>query len=235
MLQIKALSVAPEKTVSPGEKDSKRSIVAIVIMFISGIGGLVLSVPLWWFHEYIPYGDLLFMFSIGLGCPLVIVAVALKLRIKIRPNDTNILGRTFFVLGATLLFPACLLTVYLYLWTPDPLHALFKRTQFSFGSNQKMLPQDSTPISWDERQILWMKDEYVDHMMPMELHLYFQTLKEPTFSANFRENYEAVWTTYRIWVIVNVVVFILAFASIVVSFFMPKQNVIVTGWSGSEW
>jgi len=98
-----------------------------------------------------------------------------------------------------------------------------------------MLYQDSSPIPSVERRILRMTDERIDHMMPMELYFYFQTLEEPTFSYNFTENYEAVKDTYRIWVTVNVILFILALLSITASFFMPRQTVTVTGWSGSEW
>ena len=234
MLQIKVLPVAPEKPVLPRNK-TKSPHKAALVMFVAGIVGIFLSFPLWWFYAYIPFGDILFIACLGLGCALVPASLAIVLRARIRPNDTNILSRTFFTLGIVLLFPAFLLAIYLYLWIPEPRHAMYKRTLFSFGSNQRMLPQDSTPIPMEERDILWMRDEYIDQMMPMQLHTYFQTLREPTFSYNFRENYEAVLATYRIWVTVNVIVFILAFASIVVSFFMPKQNVIVTGWSGSEW
>ena len=202
---------------------------------IPGIACLLCAIPLWWFQGSYVYGPLLFGVSFGIGCALLLASFAVTLRTWIRPDDTNILSQSFFFIGVFLLFPTCLFAAYLYAWTPDPLHALLKRTQFSFGSYQRMLPQDSTPIPIEERNILWMSDEYIDRMTPMEFHQFFLTLEEPTFSYNFRENYEAVWTTYRIWVTVNVVVFILAFASIIASFFMPRQNVVVTGWSGSEW
>ena len=210
---------------------------AILATFVFGIANLLLfiSLCLWGGYAYFPYGGILLIVCFGLGCGFTVTAIALALRVRFRPDDNNILSRTFFILGTVLLFPAFWLVLYLYLWTPDPLHALYKRTQFSFGSNQRMLPQDSTPIPMEERTILWMKDEYIDQMMPMELYLFFQTLEKPTFSYNFLENYEAVWATHRIWVTVNIVMFILAFTSIVVSFFMPKHNVVVTGWSGSEW
>lgn len=203
--------------------------------FIPGMMCLLSTIPLWWFQHSFYYGSLLFGASLGLGCTFLIASFVVTLRKRIRPEDTNILSQSFFFLGAFLLFPTCLFSAYLYAWTPDPLHALLKRTQFSFGSNQKMLPQDSTPIPIEERNILWMTDEYIDQMTPMEFHQFFLTLEEPTFSYNFVENYEAVWTTYRIWVTVNIIACILALGSIVASFFMPRQNVVVTGWSGSEW
>ena len=237
MLQVKALPVAVEKPVPPKEKTNFPYKTALV-MLIAGVVNLVLFTIFWlvyWFYSPFPYGGILLIVCFGLGCGFTVTAIALALRVRFRPDDNNILSRTFFILGTVLLFPAFWLVLYLYLWTPDPLHALYKRTQFSFGSNQRMLPQDSTPIPMEERTILWMKDEYIDQMMPMELYLFFQTLEKPTFSYNFLENYEAVWATHRIWVTVNIVMFILAFTSIVVSFFMPKHNVVVTGWSGSEW
>jgi len=134
-----------------------------------------------------------------------------------------------------LLFLSILLAISLYLLPPDPRQAMSKRVFFSHGTIQRPLFQDSTPIPMEERAILRMTDDIIDQMMPMDLHFYFQTLEEPTFSFNFRENYEAVWATYRIWLTVNIILFILAFSGIVVSFFMPRQNVVVTGWSGTEW
>jgi len=80
-----------------------------------------------------------------------------------------------------------------------------------------------------------MTDEEIDQMSPMNLYFYFQTLEEPTFSYNFQENYEAVKYTYRIWVTGNVILLILAVLSIAASFFMSRETVVVTGWSGSEW
>ena len=235
MIQIKALPVAPDEPVAPGSKSSTPPYRAAFAMLVLGGVGMALSGILWWIHALVPYGDLAFILCFGLGCPLVGASIALALRVRIRPDDANILSRSFFILGVALLFPAVLLATYLYLWTPNPRHATFKRTEFSYGSYQRPLYQDSTPISYAEQTILWMTDEYIDHMMPMELHVYFLKLEEPTFSYNFRDNYAAVLSTHRIWTTVNVFVFILAFVSIVVSFFMPKQNVIVTGWSGSEW
>jgi len=200
---------------------------------IPGVLYLLLAIPFWWFQDDFRYAPLLFGACLGLGGTLLAASFATAMRARLRPDDTNILSQSFFYIGVFLLFPTCLFAAYMYAWTPDPLHALFKPTQKSFG--QRMLPQDSTPIPWEERNILWMSDERIDQMMPMEFHQFFQTLEEPMFSLNFIENYEAVRKTYRIWVTVNVILFILAFASIAVSFFMPKQNVIVTGWSGSEW
>ena len=203
---------------------------------IPGIVYLLLAIPVWLFQDhFFPYGPLFLGACIGLGCILLVASFATVLRKRWRSDDTNILSQSFFILGIFLLFPTSLFSAYLYAWTPDPLHALFKPKLFSFGSNQRMLPQDSTPIPWEERTILWMTNERIDQMMPMEFHQFFLTLEEPTFSINFRENYEAVWQTYYIWICANVILYLLALASIGASFFMPKQNVVVTGWSGSEW
>jgi hypothetical protein len=152
-----------------------------------------------------------------------------------RSSEDSTLRRTFFVLGIALLFPAFLLASYLHEWQPHPRHATVKPTQFSYGSNKKPLYQDSTPIPRSEIRILWMTDEEIDQMLPMELFFYFQTLDEPTFSYNFQDNYEAIKDTYRIWGTGNGILFILAVLSLAASFFMPRQTVEVTGWSGNEW
>ena len=154
---------------------------------------------------------------------------------KPKRAESDALRRTFFVLGIVLLFPALLLAPYLYMWKPEPRHATFKPKFYTHGGLKRMLYQDSTPFSREEHTILWITDQHIDHMLPMELYFYFQTLEEPTFSYNFIENYEAVKDTYRIWVTVNVILFILSFLSITASFFMPRQTAVVTGWSGSEW
>ena len=150
-------------------------------------------------------------------------------------EEAGMLGRTFFILGIVLLVPALCFALYLFIYPPLPSDVLEKRKEFSFGTNKRMLIQDSTPIAWSEHLILQMTDEHVDHMMPMELFFYFRTLKEPTFSYNFIDNYEAIKDTYRIRVTATAILFALAMLSLVASFFMPKQQVVVTGWSGSEW
>ena len=150
-------------------------------------------------------------------------------------EETGILRRTFFILGVVLLVPSLYFAVYLYLNVPHPSGVSLKRVQFSFGSNKRALIQDSTPIPWQEHQILWMTDEIIDNMMPMELFFYFQTLKEPMFSHNFLDNYDAIKDTYRIRVTATMILLVLAVLSIVASFFMPKRQTLVTGWSGNEW
>jgi len=242
MLQVKALPIAPEKPVSLRRHVRSPFIAGVwaaLATFIPGVVCLILSIVFWSMVNVLPYSDFLFILSLGLGCALVVTAIALFLRTLIfsllRVEETGILSRTFFVIGTVLLFPSFLLAPYLYAWKPAPRHATIKQVIFTYGSNQKPLYQDSTPISSDERVILWITDEEIDHMMPMELYFYFQTLEHPAFSYNFQDNYEAVKDTYRIWVTVNVILFILALSGIIVSFFMPRQTVVVTGWSGSDW
>jgi hypothetical protein len=239
MLQVKALPVAPEK-LKPAHKQDSSPIWAFFWAFqtmCAGVVCLLLTIPFWCFIGILPYSDLFFILLRGLGYALMTFAVALALRtwFVLRMGDLGFLSRTFFVIGVALLFPTFLLASYLHAWKPEPRHATLKRVFFSYGSNQRPLYQDSTPIPPSERNILWMTDEDIDRMMPMNLYFYFQTLEQPTFSYNFDSNYEAVKDTYRIWVTANIILFILALASITVSFFMPRQTVVVTGWSGSEW
>ena len=150
-------------------------------------------------------------------------------------EETGILRRTFLILGVALLIPSICLAIQLYQHPPQPQDVSLKQVYFSFGTNKRMLFQDSTPISNQEHTILWITDEDIDRMMPMDLYFFFQTLKEPTFSYNYIDNYDAIKDAYRIKVTANVILFILSILSIVASFFMPKQQTIVTGWSGSEW
>ncbi|MDR0522446.1 MAG: hypothetical protein LBH00_11425 [Planctomycetaceae bacterium] len=149
-------------------------------------------------------------------------------------EQTGILRKTFFIIGIVLLIPSAAFCVYLCLTTPHPRQVMDKRVTFSFGSG-KELYQNSTPIPQSEGLILYMTDEAIDQMAPMQLFFYFQTLKEPTFSFNFQDNYQAVKDSYRIKVIAAVILLFLAVSSITASFFMPKKNVIITGYSGNDW
>ena len=231
MLRVKALPEAPEETERP-PKNVRIPYRAAFINFFVSIVFFVLSLPFWWYE-----GGYLFLTSLSLACTLFCTGGAIMIREAVGSplSEDTILRRSFFVIGITLLFPSFCLAIFLYLWKPEPFHAAIKPKMFSFGSYQRLLYQDSTPIPQEERVILGMTDAEIDLMMPMELYLYFLTLEEPTFSYNFIDNYEAVKDTYRIWITVNIILFLLAVSSIVVSFCLPKQIVVVTGWSGNEW
>ena len=235
MLQVKALPIAPEKPVSPKPPRTMMSNMGRNVSFVLGIVCCILAV-LW--RE----NDFLRSMLLGIGGAFWGGAIASFLQQFVQRQmpgppheETGILHRVFFILGMVLLIPSLYFAVYLYLNVPHPSDVSLKRVQFSFGSNKRALFQDSTPISWQEHQILWMTDETVDNMMPMELFFYFQTLKEPMFSHNFLDNYDAIKDTYRIRVAATIILFVLSVLSIVASFFMPKRQTLVTGWSGSEW
>ena len=235
MLQIKKLPLVPHplpEKVDEGAKQPNKTSKPAIMMLVAGI----VSAILWWLFLAVG-GGLLYVFFCGLTGAFLLTALALAVRHWARSplaEDTT-LRRKFFVLGIALLFPAFILSVYLYEWQPHPRFVSLKRTEFSYGTFQRPLYQDSTPIPMSEHQILWMTEEHIDQMMPLELFFYFQTLESPTFSYNFQDNYEAVKDTYRIWVVTNIILYILAFAGIVVSFFLPRQTVVVTGWSGNDW
>ena len=240
MLKIKTLPNVPQKKELPAKKEPTPYMPAGITGLL-GIGCLTMCAVIWYAPGFILFGIVsgyfLFILLRGLAVAFLLTSVALFLRALARSPlaEDTALRRTFFVLGIALLFPSCILSSYLYEWQPHPRHATLKRTQFSFGSNQRLLHQDSTPIPFSEFQVLWTTHEDIDQMMPMELFRYFQTLESPTFSYNFLDNYESVRDTFRIWVTFNGILYILAFAGIVVSFCMPKQTVVVTGWSGSDW
>ena len=233
MLQVKSLPIAPEETKAAKNNDHSPFIVPL-INFGAGTVFLALSALLWF--GLIDRGYL-FLTSFALGCTLLCTACVMLMREATGTSideDTTI-RRSFFIIGIVLLFLSFCLAVFLYQWKPEPFHVALKREYYSFGSYKRPLYQNSTPILPEEHTILWMTNEKIDQMMPMELYLYFLTLEHPTFSYNFVDNYEAVKDTYRIWVTVNIILFLLAVSSITVSFFLSKQTVVVTGWSGSEW
>ena len=231
MLQIKALPPAPEKREPVRKKVHVPYRAALTAARICA-GCLALTLVL----RYIGYVDFFFILFRGLSCAFFFTSVALTIRELVQSPplaEDTALCRSFFVVGVALLFPTFFLASYMYAWEPHPRHVSLKQDRFSFGS--RVLHQNSTPIPREEHTILWMTDEEIDRMMPMDLYFYFLTLESPTFSYNFQENYEAIKDTYRIWWTVIIIVCILAFLSIIASFFMPRQTVVVTGWSGSEW
>lgn len=202
-----------------------------------GVGCWLFALVFWRFNWWFSIPNWWFVAARGLGCACLISAAAFAIRewAKSPLTADTTLRRTFFVLGIALLFPAFLLAISLYDWSPKPRHVSYKPEYFTFGSDRKQLYQNSTPIPLSEHTVLWITDEDIDHMFPMQLYFYFKTLEKPTFSHNFQENYGAVKDTHLIGVIVDIILFFLSIASLVVSFFMPKQTVVVTGWSGSEW
>ena len=245
MLQIKALPQALEKKEPVRNKKNSVPYRAVIITAGCFFGCLVLTfvlAALLWFLKRNGYADrgalyVLYVLSRGLTLAFFFTSLSLAIREWVQSPlaEDTVQRRTFFVLGIALLFPVFVLASYMYEWKPEPRHATLKQKIFTFGSNKKRLRQDSTPIPHEEYVILWMTNKDIDRMMPMDLYFYFLTLESPTFSYNFQDNYEAVKDTYRIWWTGIIIVGILAFSSIIVSFFMPRQTVVVTGWSGSEW
>jgi hypothetical protein len=239
MLQVKALPIAPEKPKPQRKKSGVPSVPyrAALINLLLGIGSLVVCLLLWRSITVSSFSAYWYVMFRGLTWAFFCTAAALTIRDWVKSplaQDTTI-RRTFFVLGVALLFPAFPLAFYLYQWPPHPLWVSYKQVYFTHGSIKRPLYQDSTPIPQSEHRILRMTDETLDRMMPMELFFYFQTLEEPTFSYNFQDNYDGIKDNYRIWVTGNVIVLVLAFFSIIASFFMPRQTVEIAGWSGNEW
>ena len=247
MLQIKALPIAPEKQEPPKEKRKTVPFKAALINLTLGIVSAIAWGTLYSLENNLPQEVFLYTFfgmlplmnvlSRGLTFAFGITAVFFWVRelVKSPLAEDTTMRRTFFVLGIALLFPGFFLISFLYEWQPQPHHATYKRKFFSYGSYQRLLLQDSTPIPQVEIDLLWTSDEMIDRMQPMQLHLFFRTLEEPPFSYDFQDNYAAVKDTYRIWVTGSIILLILGHLSIAVSFFMPRQEVVVTGWSGSEW
>ena len=236
MLQVKALPVAPEKP-KPLQKRNSVPYRAALVNLTLGMVSLILLLLFRGGMTVFLHAALLYVLFRGLTCAFLCTAAAFAIRdwAKSPLAEDSTLRRTFFVLGIAFLFPAFLLASYLYMWQPHPIWVSFKQVYFSHGSYQRHLYQNSTPISPAEHRILRMTDEQIDRMNPMDLYFYFQTLQEPTFSYNFQDNYEGIKDTYRIWVTGDIILLILAFLSIIASFFMPRQTVEVAGWSGNDW
>jgi uncharacterized integral membrane protein len=234
MLQVKALPAAPVKAEPQRKKAHTPYRMALAALLL----GIICSFLYWFLWNMeggvgIFYAVLVRGFAAAFLCASAVLA--LRDAVKSPLAEDSIVRRTFFVIGVALLFPALTLASYLYECKPEPRHVSLKRVYFSYGTYKKPLSQDSTPIASAEHDILWMTDEGIDRMSPMELYFYFRTLEQLTFSYHFQDNYEAIKDTYRIWVVGNAILLILAILSIVASFFMPRHTVVVTGWSGSEW
>jgi len=231
MLQIKALPVAPEAPTTSCEKKHVPYRSALVCG-VAGVACLGLACCFWLFEV-----ERLNTLFLGLAGTFWVTSFAIACRELAQSPlaEDSTPRRSFFILGIVLLAPALCFAIHLYKNPPQPRDVSLKRTMFSFGTNKRMLFQDSSQIHWQEHEILWMTDEHIDSLSPMELFFFFRTLEEPTFSYNFQDNYEAIKDAYRIKVTATAILLFLSLLSIVASFFMPKRQVIVTGWSGSEW
>jgi hypothetical protein len=149
-------------------------------------------------------------------------------------HETSKMRQVFFLLGVIFFLPAVIFFIWTLLSYPLPRDVSRKQEWFSYGQTE--LYQNSNPIPDFEHTILWIRNEDFDRMGPMELYFHFKILERgPNFSYNFQENYQALRNAYHIRVAAGAVVLFLVLLSFTASFFMPKRDVIVTGWSGSEW
>ncbi len=149
--------------------------------------------------------------------------------------ETGNMRRAFFWLGIFVFVPSLLFLLWaVFLSKPLPRDVWYKRVEFTFGQNK--LFQDSTPIPERELLVLWIRDEEIDRMVPMELYFYFLNFQTgPNFSFNFQENYQALKDAWHIRMVAGGVLTLLGLLGLVSSCFMPKRDVVVTGWSGTEW
>jgi hypothetical protein len=148
--------------------------------------------------------------------------------------ETGKMRQVFFLLGVIFFLPALIFFLWSLFSYPLPRDVSLKREWFSYGRTE--LYQNTTPIPEFEHNILWIQNEHFDRMSPMELYFHFKILERgPNFSYNFQENYQALWDAYYIRIVAAGILLFLVITSFISSFFMPKRDVIVTGWSGSEW
>ncbi|MDR0611111.1 MAG: hypothetical protein LBG58_13460 [Planctomycetaceae bacterium] len=151
-----------------------------------------------------------------------------------KAHETGKMRQIFFLLGVIFFLPAVLFFIWALFSYPLPRDVSRKQEWFSWG--RKELYQNSTPIPEFEHTILWIRNEDFDRMTPMEHYFHFKLLESgPNFSYNFQENFQALRDAYHIRVVAGAVMLFLVLLSFTASFFMPKRDVIVTGWSGSEW
>jgi hypothetical protein len=149
-------------------------------------------------------------------------------------TETGNMRRFFFLFGVIFFLPVVIFFLWALFLYPLPRDVSLKREWFSYGQTE--LYQNTTPIPDYEHTVLWIQNEHFDRMSPMELYFHFKILERgPNFSYNFQENYQALQDAYYIRLTAATVLLFLVIISFISSFFMPKRDVIVTGWSGSEW
>ncbi|GHT14859.1 hypothetical protein FACS1894170_12200 [Planctomycetales bacterium] len=158
-----------------------------------------------------------------------------KVPVHAAKKNAGLVRKAFFIIGFVLLVPGILFFTVTLLSPPKPQDVFNKRVYFSFGSNRKPMLQNSTPLNNEDIRVLSMSDDIIDRMMPIDLYVYFQSLRTPTLSYNFLDNYEAVKDTHKIWLIFGGIWLAVGIVCIILAFFMPKQSIEVTGWSGSDW
>lgn len=148
--------------------------------------------------------------------------------------ETGNMRRAFFLIGIFVFLAACVFLCWVVVKTqPKPRDVSFKRVQLTYNGME--LFQDSTPIPMYEHEILWIKDTDIEAMPPMMMYFYYTTLKDPNFSINFHENYQGLKDKYHIRLTAAAVLCLLGLCFLFSSFFMPKRNAVVEGWTGTEW
>lgn len=153
---------------------------------------------------------------------------------KTARQETGVLRQAFFYIGLILLIPSLIFLIWSLRSYPQPRDVSNKQVMYTYG--QTTVYQNSNPIPDFEHRVLWMQDEHFNMMAPMEVFYYFLWLKQgPEFSYNFLETYQSLKDAYYIRVTASSIFVALALLSLAASAFMPKQNVIVTGWSGTDW
>ncbi|MDR2641775.1 MAG: hypothetical protein LBC74_03160 [Planctomycetaceae bacterium] len=151
-----------------------------------------------------------------------------------RREETGVLRRGFFWFGLILLLPSIVALILFTISYPQPRDVSTKKVYFSYG--ETILYQNSTPIPQHEHVILWATDAEIDMMLPFDLYRYFDVLKSgANFSYNFQMNYQELKYIYYTRIAISVILVLLSAASIITSFFLPKRNIVIDGWTGNEW
>ncbi len=165
-------------------------------------------------------------------------------QVAARSASSGTLRFAFFLLGGIMLVVSGVLLLCCFVPVSVPLlsslsypassQVLEKRIWLSYGGRE--LPQDSSPLSSSERQVLRITDYELEHLRPIQLYDYFRMMAEnPNFSNNFYENYRALLDAYYIRVTTFSMMLIVSLGFVVAGFFLPKHNQEILGWSGGEW
>lgn len=128
---------------------------------------------------------------------------------------------------------------------PDPRMVFYKQINYKLEDGRN-IKRDSTPILEEDFGFYYLQDPYtnqtyemndlsIEHLTDFYAYQYFNYLKKLDLSDNFYENYDAVLTKWRLWVIAWGVVALASLVGAMCALFIKESDKQVGVMRGEGW
>ena len=128
---------------------------------------------------------------------------------------------------------------------PDPRMVFYKQINYKLEDGRN-IKRDSTPILEEDFGFYYLQDPYmnqtyemndlsIEHLTDFYAYQYFNYLKKLDLSDNFYENYDAVLTKWRLWVIAWGLVALASLIGAMCALFIKESNRQVGVMRGEGW